>query len=133
MMTFLDLKNAFGSVSHQLIFDMWKAVRVPSAFFHYIHSVILLPTICDYITSKVWETDAIPFRHGVFQGDTLSPIMILLVFNPILKLAESLNQSCGYKFQLPAKGTDMLPPVETTVYVKWTEEGDEVHTWLVQS
>jgi len=37
MMTFLDLKNAFGSVSHRLIFDMLKAVRVPSAFFHYIH------------------------------------------------------------------------------------------------
>jgi len=28
MMTFLDLKNAFGSVSHQFIFDMLKAVRV---------------------------------------------------------------------------------------------------------
>jgi len=51
------------------------------------------------------------------------------VFNPILKLAESLNQSCGYKFQLPAEGTDMLPPVETTVYVKWTEEGDELPGW----
>jgi len=51
------------------------------------------------------------------------------VFNPILKLTESLNQSFGYKFQLPTEGTDMLPPVETTVYVKWTEEGDKLPGW----
>ena len=29
MMTFLDLKNAFGSVSHQLIVDVLQAVPVP--------------------------------------------------------------------------------------------------------
>ena len=29
MMTFLDLKNAFGSVSHSLIFNMLQAIKVP--------------------------------------------------------------------------------------------------------
>ena len=127
MMTFLDLKNAFGSVSHQLIFDMLKAVRVPSAFFHYIQSFYSQLSVT--ITSRAWETDSIPFRRGVFQGDTLSPIVFLLVFNPILKLAGSLNQSYGYKFQLPVEGTDMLPPIKTTIYVKWTEVGDELPGW----
>jgi len=29
---------------------------------------------------KFWETDPIPFKWGVLQGDTLSPIIFLLVF-----------------------------------------------------
>jgi len=88
---------------------MLKAIR---AFFHYIQSFYSQLSVTT-ITSKVWETDPIPFRCGVFQGDTLSPIMFLLV----LKLAESLNQSCGYRLQvsIACRGTDMLPPVETTV------------------
>jgi len=31
MITFLDLKNAFGSVPHHLIFDMLQAAKVPSS------------------------------------------------------------------------------------------------------
>ena len=74
----------FGSVSHHLIFDMLTAVRVPSAFFHYIQSFYSQLSVT--ITNKVWETDPIPIRRRVFQGNTLSPIVFLLVFNPILKL-----------------------------------------------
>ena len=116
MMTFLDLKNAFGSVSHQLIFDMLTAVKVPSVFLHYIQSFYSQLSVT--IISKSWETAPIPFRRGVFQGDTLSPIVFLLVFNPILQLAESLNHFHGYKFQLPVEGSDMLPPVDTFIYVQ---------------
>ena len=38
MITFLDLKNAFGSVPHKLIFDMLRAVKVPSTIQIYIES-----------------------------------------------------------------------------------------------
>ena len=38
MMTFLDLKNAFGSVSHRLIVDMLQAVKVPN-FYPAIYSL----------------------------------------------------------------------------------------------
>ena len=127
MMIFLDLRNAFGSVSHQLIFDMLTAVRVPSSYLQYIQSFYSHLSVT--IMSKSWETDPIPFRRGVFQGDTLSPIVFLLVFNPILQLAESLNQSYGYKFLLPVEGTDTFPPVQTFIYVKWTESGDELPGW----
>ena len=127
MMTFLDLKNAFGSVSHQLIFDMLKAVKVPPSVVDYIQS--FYSQLFAIVKSKSWGTVPIPFKRGVFQGDTLSPIVFLLVFNPVLKLAESLNSSHGYKFQLEIKGTEMLPPVNTYLYMKWTEDNGELPGW----
>jgi len=130
MMTFLDLKNAFGSVSHQLqlIFDMLQAVKVPPSVIDYIQS--FYSQLFVMVKSKSWETDLIPFKQGVFQGDALSPIIFLLVFNPVLKLAESLNSSYGYKFQLEIKGAEMFPPVNTYLYnMKWTEDNGELPGW----
>ena len=127
MMTFLDLKNAFGSVSHQLIFDMLEAVKVPPSFKDYVQS--FYSQFFVIVKGNSWETDQIPFKRGVFQGDTLSPIIFLLVFNPVLKLAESLNSSHGYQFQLKIKDTEMLPPVGTYVYIKWTEDNGELPGW----
>ena len=88
MATFIDLKNAFGSVSHHLIFDMLRAVKVPTFFLDYMfsfYSQLSVTVMCDY-----WKTASISFQRGVFQGDTLSPIIFLLVFNPLLQLADSL-------------------------------------------
>jgi len=70
------------------------------------------------------ETAPIPFCREVFCGDTLSPVILLLAFNPLLNLAESLNNSHGYQ-KLPIEGTDDLPPVDSFIYVKWTGSSDE--------
>ena len=71
----------------------------------------------------------IPFHKGVFQGDTLSPVIFLLAFNPLLKLAEALSNPHGYTIQLPVEDTDDLPPVNSFVYVKWSECDDEPPGW----
>ena len=73
MITFLDLKNAFGSVPHQLLFDMLRAVKVPSTLLSYVKS--FYSKLFVIVTTKNWETLPIPFHRGVFQGDTMSPIM----------------------------------------------------------
>jgi len=60
----LDLKL----VSHQLILDMLKAVKVSSAAFPSLHSVIVLPgpiSLSMTTMTKSWKTDLTPFRHGV--------------------------------------------------------------------
>lgn len=82
MITFLDLKNAFGSVPHQLILDMLAAVKVPSRIQRYIES--LYSQLFVTVASKNWNTPTIPFHWGAFQGDTMSPIIFLLAFNPLL-------------------------------------------------
>ena len=127
MMMFLDLKNAFGSVSHRLIFDMLNIVKVPNFFSCYVESFYSLLLVV--ISTKNWETEPIPFQRGVFQGDTQSPIIFLLAFNPLLKLAKPLNVTHGYRIQLPIEGCDDLPPIDSFVYVKWSGSSDEPPGW----
>ena len=52
------------------------------------------------VASRNWETPLIPFHWGVFQGDTMSPIVFLLTFNPLLKLFAHLNQGYDNKLEL---------------------------------
>ena len=66
--TFLDLKNAFGSVPHNLIEDMLVHIRTPTAIVDYIKSMYLKLTAS--ITTKSWSSPPFPIRTGVFQGDT---------------------------------------------------------------
>ncbi|XP_065884075.1 uncharacterized protein [Dysidea avara] len=55
--------------------------------------------------------------------------MFLLAFNPLLKLAESLNHPHGYHIKIPIEDSEALPPVDSYVYVKWTEAGEEPPGW----
>ena len=55
--------------------------------------------------------------------------MFLLAFNPLLKLAESLNHPHGYRFKIPIDDSETLPPVNSFVYIKWTEAGEEPPGW----
>jgi len=64
-------------------------------------------------------------QRGVFQGDSLSPMVFLLIFNPLLQLAVSLNDPCGYRFQLPVPNSDSLPPVGSFIYIQWSENNNE--------
>ena len=38
-MTFIDLKNVFGSISHQYIHDLLPYVKVPTEIRYYIHNL----------------------------------------------------------------------------------------------
>ena len=43
------------------------------------------------VLTDSFSTDGFPFKRGVFQGDPLSPIIFLMVFNPIIELLQSKN------------------------------------------
>jgi len=55
----------------------------------------------------------------------MSPIIFLLSFNQLLKLSAQLNQGHGYKFELPLQNSEDLPPINSSIYVKWLEEDDD--------
>ena len=106
-MTFIDLRNAF--LHH---------IKVPPELSLYIHN--LYSNLSAFISTKQWITDMFPIERGVFQGDTLSPLIFLLCFNPIFKLAQSL-QGKGFSLHLPVPSSEGLPPVGSHFYVEWNE------------
>ena len=50
----------------------------------------------------------------------MSPIIFLMVFNPILKLVQSLSYP-GFTFRIPIPNSNDLPEPGSTIYVEWNE------------
>ena len=72
------------------------------------------------MSTNSWSTPPFPIEKGVFQGDTLSPLIFLLCFNPIVKLATAL-EGHGFSLQSPIPDSEGLPPVGSHLYVEWKE------------
>ena len=92
--TFLDLEDAFGCVPHSLIDLTLERNFIPPVIrknFHnlYTHSSAAVQT------SK-WKSETFKFKCGVFQGDPISPVIFLQVFNPILQKLQEISHK-GYK------------------------------------
>lgn len=81
-MTFVDLRNAFGSIHHQLITDMLSLVGVPNIIISYVSD--LYSKLSGSVSTRLWQTGSFVITRGVFQGDTLSPLLFLLCFQPIV-------------------------------------------------
>jgi hypothetical protein len=91
--TFFDLEDAFGSVSHDLISHSLSRFKFPPQIKSYIEN--LYSRLEGNVVTPDWEASKFRFHKGVFQGDPLSPIIFLSVFNPILEKLHQ-NESFGY-------------------------------------
>ncbi len=98
--TFFDLADAFGSVEHNLIDYTLRRNGIPTPVCDYVQN--LYSRLQGSVKTKDWTSEPFNFKRGVFQGDPLSPIIFLMVFNPIiqhLKLKEDHGYSLnGTKF-----------------------------------
>ena len=103
MISFLDLCNAFAAISHKLLMDMLILVQVTIEMRSYIR--YLYSGLSTFIYTKEWSTP----RMKV-QGDTLSPILFLLAFNPIIQSIKSLPYE-GFCLELEVPASIGLPPV----------------------
>ena len=83
LLSFIDLKNAFGSISHAYLKDMLKLIKLPREFTDYVSS--LYSSISAHVFTKHWKTQHFSITKGVFQGDTLSPLLFLIAINPIIQ------------------------------------------------
>ena len=77
-MSFLDLQNAFGLVAHGLIHDILHHVQLPHKFISYI--TFGYTHLSGKVKTKSLCTPSFKIERGVFQGDTLSPLIFLLAF-----------------------------------------------------
>ena len=84
-LSFIDLRNAFGSISHAYIYDIMKFLRFPPEFTKYVRN--LYSTLSAHVSNSDWRTQSFSINRGVFQG--LSPLLFLIAFNPIIQSVEA--------------------------------------------
>ena len=74
--TWFDLEDAFGSISHSYIPIALRRMHIPEEIISYI--VSLYGMLKGKVRTAEWVSDEFSFRKGVFQGDPLSPLVFLI-------------------------------------------------------
>jgi ribonuclease HI len=89
---FLDIKNAFNAVNHRAIFSLLEAYgfnKVDVDFFRQMYSGKFFS-----VGNTFGESAACFLRRGVFQGDTPSPNIFNLAFDPAHKMVRASGRGC---------------------------------------
>ena len=77
--SWLDLRNAYGSVRHNLIqFALWYyrfPLSIVELIFDYYEGLLAM------VSTKAWSTSLFRYGIGVFQGCTMSTILFNITFN----------------------------------------------------
>ena len=122
------LYSAFGSVSHKYILDILSHIKAPLQLQQYIKN--LYSSLSAYIYTKEWSTPTFPIKRVVFQGDTLSPLLFLIAFNPILQ-ALCIHPTKGFSLLIEKEAQvppTAIPKTGSYVYALWNEyPSDEKH------
>ena len=122
----LDFKNAFGSVHHSYINLILRHYNIPSPLTNYIRN--LYGGLKAQVKTKNWCTPYFEVRRGVFQSDTLSPLIFLLAINPVLVALQSPNIP-GYHLNIRVPRSEGLPQPDNHLFVKWEEDNGEEPGW----
>ena len=98
--TWVDVAKAHDSVSHKWLFKTLELHKIPTAI---TNTIIKL--------SKQWKTrlrvktqagivltEPIQFKRGIYQGDTLCPLLFIMSVNP---MSWKLRTSPGYRLTKP--------------------------------
>ena len=72
------------------------------------------------VKTKDWKTPMFKIKCGMFQGDTLSPVIFLTVFNPLIELS-SRHTTSGFSLKVPVPNSVGLPRINSATYVYWDE------------
>jgi hypothetical protein len=91
---YLDLAKAYDSVPHELIKRTLMYYKIPKR--EIIRIMEIYKDNKAIIYTPHGKTESIPIKNGVKQGDTLSPLLFILVINVLLESLENTN--AGYTF-----------------------------------
>ena len=98
----VDLMNAYGRVPHNLIVYALRHYKFPEWLVNYLISYY--DELIVRVVTKDWKTEWFFYLIGLFQGDPLSVVLFLIVFNLLLDLLKTHND-LGYKPSFSATPT----------------------------
>ena len=94
-LVWLDLKNAFGSVPHELMWYMMQKMQIPQPFIDLCQEIYQGST--QRVRTKEGYTNDIPVKVGIKQGCPLSPLLFNLALEAVLPALK--NRPGSYKLQ----------------------------------
>ena len=95
-MCYIDYAKAYDSVPHKWILEILTVYKISSTILTFLaHSMSMWHTNMSlYHENGVICVNNIMIKRGIFQGDTLSPLLFIIAINPLSLL---LNRKCsGY-------------------------------------
>jgi hypothetical protein len=87
VVTLLDLRNAFGEVSHSLIFSALSMHNIPPQIINFISNIYQSASVSISVNNSI--SSNISVSRGVLQGDPCSPLLFNICFNT---LVHTINQ-----------------------------------------
>ena len=90
----VDLMNAYGRVPHNLLLFALRHYKFPEWLVSYL--MRYYDELIVRVVTKDWKTNWFFYLIGLFQGDPLSVVLFLIVFNLLLDLLGNQND-LGYK------------------------------------
>ena len=95
VITFLDIKNAYGSISYGFIEYMMKYYHIPKNIAGYILNFYKRAKACVRMNKE--KSDFFPLETGLHQGCSLSNVIFLMAMNIFLTRINNLNQEKGFQ------------------------------------
>jgi hypothetical protein len=92
--SWFDLVDAFGSLSHMLIPHVMNHYHLPREISNYIQN--MYSKLQGRVKTHHWETDVFKFLKGAFQGDPFSGTIFLIAFNPLIEYISKYKETHGY-------------------------------------
>ena len=96
-LTWFDLIDAFGSLSHVLIRHVLRHYHIPAVIVSYISDIYA--KLRGKVVTPNWESDVFDFLRGTFQGDPFSGTIFLVTFNPLIEFIKKFKVKQGYKIE----------------------------------
>ena len=94
-MTLLDLRTAFGEVSHDLISKALAMHKIPQHIIDLISNIYQSANVAISVNNNI--TDPIRVRRGVLQGDPCSPLLFNICFNILIRtIAQDKFKTLGF-------------------------------------
>ena len=104
---YVDFRNAFGSMDHARLLTIMEDLGYPLDAVEVVGNIYTDSTT-SFTNSHFGTTPPINISRGTIQGDTLSPYLLIIFLEPLLRWLEKNNM--GYHFNT-SKAT-----CTTTVY-----------------